>query len=175
MLYNTIRMILLCQSRTVDTLSYTYKAEHIMANELIFRVKKHVTVPQLKLVTGTPVYVKVLGEIFKAKELTGEAGRKQKDESGNPVAPPDLMRVLNLEDGVECEMIVNTVLGTELKDTYPSNGYIGLCFEFQRNARGQGKRYDTFAIAEIEIEEPAAASATPVAATKESEKPSAKK
>lgn len=122
---------------------------------LKFKVKSHVTVPLLKVPdNGTPVYVTFDGAIEKAKDNDSMRQRKQKmAEAGQPVnEPPHIARVINLETGEHMQIIVNSVLKTEIEDKYPENGYIGVSFEIKKYKMTGGKRYATFQIAEIEVE-----------------------
>jgi hypothetical protein len=56
---------------------------------------------------------------------------------------------LNLITG-ECQLlIVNTVMGSEIRRKYPNDGYVGRCFAMVRRRSDQDKRYKEFHIIEI--------------------------
>lgn len=112
-----------------------------------FRVVRHVTRPLLKLQENKQYYIKVDEPMKQADPVTG--GRQQKGADGNPVPPPFIMAVTNLEDGVAYTMIANEVLKTELEKQYPSHGYVGKFFELSKNTKAEGKRYNTFGITEL--------------------------
>ena len=112
-----------------------------------FKVKKHVTLPLLKMEADKPCFVTILEPIYKAKAIA--PGRKAAD--GKPqMEPPELMNVTNLENGHEYQMIVNTVLGSNLRDAYPNDTYVGKSFLLERRQIA-GKRYASFDITEIEL------------------------
>lgn len=134
-----------------------------MANlmNLKFTVVKNVTLPLLKKKDdGTPVYVKIDSAIYKAKD--NKTGKPAEGETKKAMEAPELVQVTNLETGEQQEMIVESVLGIELRDQYPDNGYLGKCFSISKFAKTDGKRYATFQIAEIALEasEPAVAEDT---------------
>jgi len=120
-----------------------------------FKVKSHVTVPLLKVPdNGTPIYVTFDSKIEKAKENESVRTRKANlAAAGEQVQEaPHVARVINLETGEHQQIIVNSVLKTEIEDKYPDNGYIGVSFEIKKFKMQGGKKYATFQIAEIEIE-----------------------
>lgn len=113
-----------------------------------FTVKKLVTVPLLKVPdTGVPVYVKVTSAIFQAKDTNG----KTVDASGVKQKPPMLAHVINLETGEVQQIIVGTVLESELKEGYPDDKYVGLSFEIKKHKPTGAKKYAMYQISEIEV------------------------
>lgn len=139
---------------------------------LKFKVKSHVTLPLLKILPEKPLYVKIEGAIFKAKEQAG--ARKQTAPDGTPMQqPPELAHVIDLTSGEHAQIIIGTVLGTELRETYPNDAYVGKSFEIVQH-KVQGKRYATYGITEIEVEvyEPVvAAKVEPTIAAPKDEQP----
>lgn len=112
-----------------------------------FKVKKHVTLPLLKIVDETPVYIRIESAIEKAKELA--ATRTRSDAA--PKQPPELIHVVNLETGEHAQIIANAVLASTFRDEYPENGYIGKSFQVIRHKMREGKNYATFSVTEIEV------------------------
>jgi hypothetical protein len=118
---------------------------------IAFKVKKLVTVPLLKTPdNGTPIYVRITSEIFDAKDTEGRTPRA---EGTQKKQPPKLAHVVNLETGEVQQIIIGTVLGSELNDQYPDNGYVGKSFEIKKLKPAGGKSYAMYQIAEIEVDE----------------------
>lgn len=129
---------------------------HVMSTQttignLVFVKVKSVTRPILKMDGSKPVYFKVEGAIHLAPAMEG--GRKQKDAAGNELPPPEIMFVTNLETGEESTIVVNKVLGSELQSVYPSDAYVGKSFAVEKIAPAGNKRYATFQISEIELQQ----------------------
>jgi hypothetical protein len=135
-----------------------------------FKVKAHVTVPLLKVDDGKTYYVKFNGPIHRA--TVNEAEQKKyenarakwdaldaaakNDTENNPMPtppnPPMLAQVIDLSSGEVAQIIVGSVLQSELQQAYPDHSYIGRGFQFVK-AKIQGKRYSAYQIAELELEE----------------------
>lgn len=115
------------------------------------KVIKHVTLPTLKLVEGTPVYVKILDPIFEGKT------QLSKDPKEAPKRPPQIFNVVNLESGEQMQMVAGTVVQREILDNYPDDKYVKKCFMIVKGKKkGSGDRgYFTYSIAEIEDPGPA--------------------
>jgi hypothetical protein len=107
------------------------------------KVVKNVTLPILKQEDGKTYYIKITGPIFTGKEIKGE-GKEAKEK------PADLANIINLETGEEMQIIMNTVLKSNLEEMYPENGYVDKMFATTRSAI-DGKRYKNYSIQEIEI------------------------
>ena len=123
-----------------------------------FKVKKHVTLPLLKIMPEKPLYVKFDEAIVKAKPQAG--GRvPAADSAAAKKEPPELAHVIDLTTGEHVQIIIGAVLGAELRATYPNDSYVGKAFEIVQH-KVQGKQYATYGITEIEVEqsEPAAKS-----------------
>lgn len=112
-----------------------------------FKVKKHVTLPLLKILDDVPVYIRVESAIEKAKEIA--ATRTRSDAA--PKQPPELIHVIDLETGEHAQIIANAVLASTFRDEYPDNGYIGKSFQVIRHKMREGKNYATFSVTEIEV------------------------
>lgn len=121
-----------------------------------FKVKKHVTLPLLKIQPERPLYVTIEEAIFKAKPQAGsraEAAANKPEGEGKSAKkqPPELAHCIDLTTGEHCQIIIGTVLGSELRETYPDNSYVGKSFEIVQH-KVQGKDYATYSITEIEVE-----------------------
>lgn len=138
-----------------------------MATALKFKIKSHVTVPLLKTPdSGVPIYVQITGAIFKAKPLEGARAAVTNADGTSKNEPPMLAHAINLETGEVCQIIVNSVLQTELQEAFPDDTYVGRAFEIKKFKMANGKRYATFQVAEIELDKEDAdklASVAPVA------------
>ncbi len=119
---------------------------------LNYRVVKHVTRPLLKLEAGQEYFVTIESKIFDADPAV--KGRERSNADGSKketMAPPRLMDVLDLVHASRpSQIIVNTVLESELVKKYPSDSYVGKSFMLVKN-QIQGRRYATFQIAEIAL------------------------
>ena len=75
--------------------------------------------------------------------------KKSEDEEGKEKVTP-LMRIVDLETGEECDMIVPTLLMSELQENYPEDSYAGKKFEVAVSASPkEGKRYKSVQLWEI--------------------------
>jgi hypothetical protein len=113
--------------------------------ELQYEIVKHVTLPLLKF-EADPVYVQFLSPITQA-EATGK-GRAGQD--GTEMKPPEIAQVQDLVRKIPCQIIVNAVLGAELRKAYPGDSYVNKCFRLAKN-NISGKRYKTFEILEVKM------------------------
>lgn len=116
------------------------------------KIVKVITVPLLKLRPGMTVYVKVI-EAFKRADPLKNA---KPDADGKTKEPPILFKAVNLETGELVRCIAGTLLVDIFNDAYPSDGYVNKGFmisvnEQKASAGGGGKRYNTYAVNEIEL------------------------
>lgn len=120
------------------------------------KILKIVTVPLLKLRPGMTVYLKIIDALKRAEPLKHVAaptdGTKAKE-------PPVLFKAVNLETGEPVQCIAGTLLVDVFADHYPNDSYINKGFmitvnEQKASAGGGGKRYNTYAVNEIELPEP---------------------
>lgn len=110
-----------------------------------FKVKKLVTVPLLKFVIDQPIYVKITSPIFLGKEVKG-SGDSSKMEAAH------LANVINLETGEEQQIIIAKVVQGVLDEEYPNQGYVGKAFQLTKLAKGSGKRYNPYTVAELDVD-----------------------
>jgi hypothetical protein len=77
------------------------------------------------------------------------------DTTKNPVPvapnPPMLAQVVNLTTGEINQIIVGSILQSELEREFPEHGYVGRGFQI-RKSKIQGKRYAAYQIAELELD-----------------------
>jgi len=104
---------------------------------------RKVTYPFLKWSNGEPVGLLISSQIFKGEEM-----KKKKGET--MMEPANLFHAYNVADGVEYEVIVNTVLKSKLEEAYPNHSYIGRLFKITQS-RDKTKRYNEYAIEELEL------------------------
>lgn len=105
------------------------------------KVKKQVTATTLKLEFDVPVCVEFLSEPELAKQAHSRNGAESK------MAPPTVARVLNLETGEICTLVMGAVLLAELQDNY--DALTGLRFEITKSTI-EGKSYHAYTINELE-------------------------
>ena len=110
-----------------------------------FKVKKLVTVPLLKFVIDQPIYVKITSPIFLGKEVKG-SGDSSKMEAAH------LANIINLETGEEQQIIIAKVVQGVLDEEYPNQGYVGKAFQLTKLAKGSGKRYNPYTVAELDVD-----------------------
>jgi hypothetical protein len=126
---------------------------------LNFVVKKHVTLPLMKIAPNTTRYFKLTGAMHIGKDVKQPEGTAKKE-------PATLCHAIDLETSEEGQFIVPTVLKSELTDAYANDGYVGKSFQFTFT-RPEGKRYNLVTIAEIEVSSNVAETeATPAKAKK---------
>ena len=121
---------------------------------LAFEIVQHVTRPVMQL-SADPSFIRVDGPIYEADKQT--VSRRKKNPDGTPAAvnskfagPPELLPVTDLIRNRPAVVVVNEVLGSELRRTYPDDTYVGKSFRIIKNML-QGKGYATFEIAEVRL------------------------
>lgn len=122
----------------------TTETAAVIKPKLNFKKTKLITIPLLKLELDVPVYVKLTGEYFVGKEVKG-VGEKAKME------PAVLCHCINLETGEQQQIILNSVIKANLDEAYANHGYVNKSFEFIKHDKREGKRYNDFSLAEIEL------------------------
>ena len=117
-----------------------------------YEIVKHVTLPLMKL-GAEPAFVKFIGPIFQA-ENSGKQRESTEPAAKNPMPPPELAHVEDLVRKIPAQIIINAVLGSEIRKSYPQDGYVGKCFRIAKTQLS-GKRYATFEILEVRLKEQA--------------------
>ena len=110
--------------------------------------KRRVNLPYLPMEKNTLYYVKFLGPIVQSSDHV-RADAEEPATSKRKKAPPKVARVLNLETGEECQIIVPAMMNSTLVDGYPGESYVTLCFELIQH-RVQGKEYNVCTVTEID-------------------------
>lgn len=106
-----------------------------------FKRLKAVVRPQLKLMAGVEVHVKIVGPMHLGKQL--------KDDK----EPATLVDIVNLDTGEEMQIILPKIVREVLAEQYPSDKYIGKCFALEL-MRVPEKRYNLVkTLVEIEPDE----------------------
>lgn len=137
------------------------------------KVKRTLTYQLLRFPATAMLCVKIVSDIWLGQVIKGD-----KDEGGTKKNPPHLARVINFDletgetDGIVKELIIPTVLQSELEKQYPNPvrtrdardhldrefpdneapGYYGKTLVIRSYPKREGKSYRTFDIAEVEIE-----------------------
>lgn len=124
-----------------------------------FKVKEVITIPLLKPVLDRPFGVQIVSDFYEGREID--------DSRFKQFGRPTMIRVVDLSDGVEKEMMVQSVLMSTLTD-YCGEGegtIAGLKDRFfvlskekkQTTLKDDGeeeqKRYNKWSVAEIELAE----------------------
>jgi len=119
-----------------------------------FKVKKLITLPLLKMTIGDDYFVKLIGVKFKASAMKVDPNKAidPKVEKEAKKDPPMLINVIDLTTGEPMQMILNSVLESNIDEAYPDDSYVNLGFKFIKHAKASGKDYNTFTIAEIELD-----------------------
>lgn len=126
-----------------------------------FKRTRAITLPTFKFEQDKALYVKFLAAMHIGRvRLT--RGQTEPDPDKKP---PTLAHVVNIETGEEGQIILAEVLKTELGEAYPNEGYVGRGFEIVKQKRKEGKKYDPYTIAEIELPPEYQSPATPAAGT----------
>jgi len=113
------------------------------------KIIKRITMPTLKLVPDTPVYVKILEKIFEGKTPKLKEGEKAEDQKKAPM----LFNIVNLETGEAMQLVAGAVVQSEIVDSYPKDAYVNKCFMITKGKKKDlsgGRGYFTYEIAEIE-------------------------
>jgi len=108
-----------------------------------FRRSKTVAVPIRKIEDNQTVYVRIESPIEERSFVDPQTGEPQK---------MSLCKIFDLEDGTTSEIAVGKVLGNQLEEHYPENGYVGRNFEIKK-IKIPNKRWKNWEIYELEVEE----------------------
>ena len=116
----------------------------------IFKRKKLLTRPVLKLDVGIVQYIKVESAVYIGKEIQSKRGRPT-DNTEAKKEPAHILDCIDLAHNYEpSQIIVNAVLLGVLKDNYPGDTYVGKCFAIEKLNKRPGKDYFPFKVEEIE-------------------------
>lgn len=102
-----------------------------------FKVKKHVTLPLFKL-DATVKYLR-----FDTAMAVGKTVDDKKE-------PPMMATVTDMETGELGQIILGTVLVSNLNESYPENKYVGKIFAISKTAPEGTRKYSLFHITEVE-------------------------
>jgi hypothetical protein len=109
-----------------------------------FARKSAVTLPTFKMLEGGSYYFQFMNPI---RTETSQ----QKDENGKMVDKPiDIAQVVNVETGELGQIVVGSVLKSNLEKAYPNGAYVGKAFEIVKQKGKEGKRYRTYTVYEID-------------------------
>lgn len=109
-----------------------------------FKVTKIITRPIIKMVKGVEYYLKFESTVFVGKKIV---------KPGEEDQPPAMLaNVIQLDTGLEGQIIIPKVMQDLLAESYPDASYIGKCFAVTLT-RVEGKRYNLVTMNEIEADE----------------------
>lgn len=117
-----------------------------------FQRVRSITLPQLKIKDHTEYFVKFIGAMALGDKITiPQGGNARGDEATRQarMEPPTLAKVINLETGEEMQIVVNSVLKSELEKHYPEQVYVGKCFGFSVWPI-ENKRYKGISLYEVQ-------------------------
>jgi len=129
----------------------------VMLGGASFKTARWVTRTVLRQVQEVPFYVQFENEI--SLSTMDPDSSKFKDGNGEG-AVPEIANVVNLETGEFQVLIINTVLGSELRRAYPDGGYVGRMFAIMQTKSDVDKRYKAYKIIELELDRQAPGGAT---------------
>lgn len=109
------------------------------------KVVRKVTRRVLKLAFDTPVFVKVQKAMYEGKEIKAAAGTADAQ-----MKPATLLDVVDLTTGEEVQIVAAAVLVSVLHESYPSDSYVGRCFQLVKRKGADSKRYHLYDVDEIE-------------------------
>ena len=109
------------------------------------KIKRQVVLPLLSMKNGDKAILKINKPFYVGKVIEGATIKKA----------ADLAEVTNIETGQLMTMIVSKVLFSTITEdeVYAKNGYVGKIFAIERVAPKEGKKYPTFGVVEVEIED----------------------
>lgn len=115
-------------------------------------VERRITVPVLSL-KFDPVNPRPLSVVFQIVTPIA-VGRALKDDDGRrtrggaKMEPAEVCMVKSRTGSVR-QLVVGTILGTELKEGYPGDGYVGKWFHVVKYPKAPGKDYSLYEVTQI--------------------------
>lgn len=128
-------------------------AAEISVGGVMFKKKKVVTVPVLKLMPGAPAYVRIDSPMEISKQIENKGKGTETDASGakkKKMEPATIAHVTDLIAKCEAIIILGTVLQGVLDEKYPDQSYVGKSFEIINKGKMGDKTYNTYSVVEIE-------------------------
>jgi hypothetical protein len=116
----------------------------------IFKTAKWVTRSVLQQKPEEAFYVQFEGPIHLSPMDPDNSKFKDADGVGNV---PDIANVINLSTGEFQVLIINVVLGSELRQSYPNDAYVGKMFGIMQTKSAIDKRFKTYKIIELELDD----------------------
>jgi hypothetical protein len=108
------------------------------------KIKRNLTLPVHRFVEETPSYFKILTKMALGKKMGGKSEAAKME-------PATLVEIVNLETGENEQLICSKVIQSTLSESYPDDTYVGKGFKVVKHAKKQGKNYNNYSIAEIEV------------------------
>jgi len=114
------------------------------ANAPAFKRISRVTRSTMKLEPEKSFYLKI------SSRINESASPGKKNADGTERKRANVMFATNMITGEEVQIVVPTVLHSNLLTLYPDHSYVGRAFEITRHAPGNGKDYSTFDVWEVD-------------------------
>lgn len=126
----------------VATLMEFGGSEESQAN---FKIVKHVAVPMLSMKEAPPGRAIICKFVDVARVAPPLEGFK------SPISTPMYISTIEARNGTARTLPWTQVFRQEMDKAYPNGAYVGKWFQVTRMPMKEGKRYWTFAIAEVEF------------------------
>ena len=108
-------------------------------------ILKQLVLPILQTAVDVPVYVKFVEMIMSKEKIEKDSnGAEQKGEI-------NIGHIIDLETGEEKHIVMGSVLLSTLTESYPSESYVGKCYQITKGAKrgGASRGYHPYLLAEI--------------------------
>jgi hypothetical protein len=118
----------------------------------VFKRLAEVTVALLKIKPDTEYYVKFTGAVHTGAEMPDEVkvDPKTGEVTREARKPAQVAFVVDLEVMAPRQIVVSSVMHSELERAFPGSGYVGKCFGFKSLGKINGKQYNSIEIWQIE-------------------------
>lgn len=114
----------------------------------MFKRTAEVTVVQLKIEKNKEYYVKFAGPIHLGASMPDRVDTKTGEIT--PVKPAHVAHVVDLVANAPRQIVMSSVMVSEMQRSYPNDGYVGRCFGFKDLGKLNGKQYNSIEIWEVE-------------------------
>jgi hypothetical protein len=122
------------------------------AAQPIFKRLAEVTVVQLKIEKNVEYFVKIVGPIHLGAAMPDKVNVDPKtgEVTREAVKPAHIVHVVDLVENAPRQIVLSSVMVSELERGYPNEGYVGRCIGFVDLGKLNGKAYNSIQIWEVE-------------------------